>query len=228
MTGNVPPGGNTKSAGANGPGGDAASSSSAAGIPFYEKQRQQLKELISRKRTLEKKLSSIEDHISNKESEYLDGTPSGNIIIGFDNYVKGATAAAALRRKTGALDHNRVFSRSSVSYNTSADAQTAASTPAHTPLSSSFGGNGNGPSGAPTPTSAVSGGGGGGGGRSGASTKKSKKNTPAASAAAAAAAAAGGVGGGGVGRGDGGGGGEDSETDGREAKKVRTSFGARK
>jgi chromatin modification-related protein EAF6 len=41
-----------------------------------------------------------------------------------------------------------------------------------------------------------------GGGRAGA-TKKSKKNTPAAAM-------------------------EDSETDGREAKKARTSFGARK
>ncbi|EAQ93602.1 hypothetical protein CHGG_01837 [Chaetomium globosum CBS 148.51] len=213
MTENAPPGSNSKSTGANGTGGDAASSSSAAGIPFYEKQRQQLKELISRKRALEKKLSTVEDLIVDKETAYLDGTPSGNIIIGFDNYVKGATAAAAQRRKTGAPDHNRVFSRSSVSYNASADAQTAASTPAHTPLSSSFGGNGL--SGAPTPTSAVGGGGGGGGGgRSGPSSKKSKKNTPAAAVAAAAVGGNAGV--------------EDSETDGRETKKVRTSFGARK
>ncbi|KAH6853437.1 histone acetyltransferase subunit NuA4-domain-containing protein [Chaetomium sp. MPI-CAGE-AT-0009] len=168
MTESVPPGGNTKPTGTNGTGGDAASSSSAAGIPFYEKQRQQLKELISRKRALEKKLTSVEDLIANKESEYLEGTPSGNIIIGFDNYVKGATAAAAQRRKAGAPDHNRVFSRSSVSYNTAADSQTAASTPAHTPLSSSFGGNG--ASGAPTPTSAV--GGGGGGVRSNPESKK--------------------------------------------------------
>jgi hypothetical protein len=45
-------------AGVNGTGtGDAnTASSSAAGIPFYEKQRQHLKELIAKKRALEKKL----------------------------------------------------------------------------------------------------------------------------------------------------------------------------
>ena len=35
---------------------DTASSSAAAGIPFYEKQRLHLKELIARRRALEKKL----------------------------------------------------------------------------------------------------------------------------------------------------------------------------
>ena len=44
-----------KPAGPNAASGDAAGSS-AAGIPFYEKQRQHLKELISRRRALEKKL----------------------------------------------------------------------------------------------------------------------------------------------------------------------------
>jgi hypothetical protein len=44
-----------KPAGPNVASGDAAGSS-AAGIPFYEKQRQHLKELISRRRALEKKL----------------------------------------------------------------------------------------------------------------------------------------------------------------------------
>jgi len=55
MTENLTSGSGTKSAGTNGPGGDTAASS-AAGIPFYEKQRQYLKELIARRRTLEKKL----------------------------------------------------------------------------------------------------------------------------------------------------------------------------
>ena len=41
-------------------------------------------------------------------------------MIGFDNYVKGANAAVAQRRKTGLADQNRVFSRSSVSYNPAA------------------------------------------------------------------------------------------------------------
>jgi chromatin modification-related protein EAF6 len=90
------------------------------------------------------------------------------------------------------------------------DAQTPASTPAShapTPVSTSFGNNRDGGGGAggaassaPTPTSAT------GGGRQ--TGKKSKKSA----AAAAAAAAASGV--------------EDSETDSRETKKIRTSFGA--
>jgi chromatin modification-related protein EAF6 len=44
-----------KPSGPNAASGEAAGSS-AAGIPFYEKQRQHLKELISRRRALEKKL----------------------------------------------------------------------------------------------------------------------------------------------------------------------------
>jgi chromatin modification-related protein EAF6 len=64
--------------------------------------------------------AATEDHILVKETEYLESTPSGNIITGFDNYTKGTTAAAAQRRKTGLADQNRVFSRSSVSYNAAA------------------------------------------------------------------------------------------------------------
>jgi chromatin modification-related protein EAF6 len=61
-----------------------------------------------------------EELIYEKETEYLENTPSGNIIIGFDNYTKGTTGAAAQRRKTGLTDANRVFSRSSISYNPNA------------------------------------------------------------------------------------------------------------
>ena len=51
-----------------------------------------------------------------KESAYLDSTPNGNIITGFDNYMKGTSGAAAQRRKTGPAEQHRVFSRSSISY----------------------------------------------------------------------------------------------------------------
>ncbi|KAL2270912.1 hypothetical protein VTJ83DRAFT_283 [Remersonia thermophila] len=202
----------TEATPANASSGDTAASS-AAGIPFYEKQRHLLKELIFKRKQAEKKLANIEEFILAKESEYLESTPTGNIITGFDNYIKGGTAAAAAqRRKASMTDQNRVFSRSSVSYNpaAAADAQTPASTPAShapTPVSSSFGGGEgragrDGPSGAPTPNStATGGGGGGGGGGRGGASKKGKKHLAGA---------------------------EDSETDGREAKKARTNFGARK
>ncbi|KAK0657204.1 histone acetyltransferase subunit NuA4-domain-containing protein [Cercophora newfieldiana] len=184
----------------NNPPKSAGAGDAAAGIPFYEKQRQHLKELIARKRALEKRLAAQEESIYNKETEYLDNTPAGNIITGFDNYTKGTGTAAAARRKTGLTEANRVFSRSSISYNAS---QTPASTPAShapTPLSTSFGGAGNTTSGAPTPTSATA------SGKAGGASKKSKKGS------VAAAAAAGGV--------------DDSETDSKEAKKIRTNFSA--
>lgn len=117
----------------------AATDTAAAGIPFYEKRRQDLKELIAKKRALEKRLvrapvhpspdaeftiadrrctqAAEEDSIYQKETEYLETTPAGNIIVGFDNYTKGTGNAAAARRKTGLTETNRVFSRSSVSYN---------------------------------------------------------------------------------------------------------------
>lgn len=55
--------------------------------------------------------------IYQKETEYLENTPSGNIITGFDNYTKATTGAAAQRRKAGLTESSRVFSRSSISYN---------------------------------------------------------------------------------------------------------------
>lgn len=58
----------------------------------------------------------MEESIAQKETAYLDSTPSGNIITGFDNYMKGTSGAAAQRRKTGPAEQNRVFSRSSISY----------------------------------------------------------------------------------------------------------------
>ncbi|KAK3337431.1 histone acetyltransferase subunit NuA4-domain-containing protein [Cercophora scortea] len=179
------------------------------GIPYYEKQRHHLKDLIARRRALEKRIAAQEESIYAKETEYLENTPSGNIITGFDNYTKGTANAAAQRRKTGLSDANRVFSRSSVSYNPSAEAQTPASTPAPTPVSTSFKDKET-ASGAPTPTSATAG---------KATSKKSKKASSSSSSAAAAAAAAAAA--------TAAAGGEDSETDSKETvKKIRANFGA--
>lgn len=96
-----------------------------------------------------------EEEIYEKETAYLENTPAGNVMTGFDNYTKGTTqAAAAQRRKTGPLEQHRVFSRSSISYNPNAasdSATTPGSSHAPTPVSSSFGVGSN----HPTPTSAV-------------------------------------------------------------------------
>lgn len=60
--------------------------------------------------------AQMEDSIAHKESAYLDSNPAGNIITGFDNYMKGTSGGSAQRRKAGSVDQNRVFSRSSISY----------------------------------------------------------------------------------------------------------------
>ncbi|KAK4160925.1 chromatin modification-related protein [Cladorrhinum sp. PSN259] len=175
------------------------------GLPYYEKSRQQLKELLAKKRALDRRLQAQEELIYQKETEYLESTPAGNIITGFDNYTKGtpnnAAAAAAARRKGGgggggggaALDQliekNRVFSRSSISYNgKGADGSDGAQTPggASTPADE-----------AQTPGSGKNVGGGGG------AKKVVVKKRDAA------------------GDGDG----DDGPGNGRDAKKVRVNFG---
>lgn len=180
----------------------AASSAAAApangegGVPFYESQRKHLQKLLEKKRKLTESLATREEAIERKESEYLESTPAGNILTGFDNYTKGTTqAAAAQRRKAGPLEQHRVFSRSSISYNPNAvGSDSAATTPgsshAPTPVSSTFGG--------PTPTSARTPG--------GPPARDRKKKGIAAAAAGADTG--------------------DSESDAREVKKVRTNFGA--
>ncbi|KAM3478447.1 hypothetical protein MY5147_002226 [Beauveria neobassiana] len=128
----------------------------------YKKSQARVRELVEKRRLLERRLNQVEEGIIQKESAYLENTPSGNIITGFDNYMKGISGAAAQRRKTGPMDQNRVFSRSSISYRPN-ESTTPGSTPgslAPTPVSASFSGS--------TP-SAV---GGGGGGNSKVSKKK--------------------------------------------------------
>ncbi|EQL04270.1 Histone H4 acetyltransferase, NuA4 complex, Eaf6 [Ophiocordyceps sinensis CO18] len=119
----------------------------AAGAPPAmaedKKAQARVRELVERRRTQERRLAQMEDSIAHKESAYLDSNPAGNIITGFDNYMKGTSGGSAQRRKAGSVDQNRVFSRSSISYRpNNADSSTpGASTPmSHTPtpLSASF------------------------------------------------------------------------------------------
>ncbi|KAI1003533.1 hypothetical protein K3495_g4676 [Podosphaera aphanis] len=100
------------------------------GLAYYEKSRKQLRELIQKRRELELALASHEELIAKKEQEYLEETPSGNIIAGFDSYTKGGTVTG---RKRGREEEERerrlrVFSRSSISWNANA---AVAATPTH-------------------------------------------------------------------------------------------------
>jgi hypothetical protein len=66
---------------------------------------------------------ALEDNILRTETQYLEETTAGNIIKGFDNYIKGAAtttttsgAGTATRRKAQVSDVDRIFSRSSTSF----------------------------------------------------------------------------------------------------------------
>ncbi|KAI0553620.1 NuA4-domain-containing protein [Xylaria curta] len=179
-------------------GSSAGTNGDQPGLAHYEKQRQYLKELLQNRKLIERQLVAQEQSILQKETEYLESTPYGNIITGFDGYIKGSTNATAQRKRTGLTDQNRIFSRSSISHNPThpdhADAQSAASTPAApTPLSTTFAKDKDSGSNHPTPTSATD-------KKGGNKKKKTKKEADA----------------------------EDSEMDTREVKKIRTHFGSRK
>ncbi|KAL9055481.1 MAG: hypothetical protein Q9206_003108, partial [Seirophora lacunosa] len=69
----------------------APSDINTRGIPYYEKLKRDLRETLQRKRLLDKNMATLEDQIYRFEAAYLEETSSaGNIIRGFDNYIKGS------------------------------------------------------------------------------------------------------------------------------------------
>lgn len=101
-------------------------------MAYYEKVRKQLRDLIQAKRHQDKQLvrqtyskylptkllltcwleTLYEDNIFKAETTYLEETQNGNIIKGFDNYIKGGVT----RRRTNFSDSDRIFSLSSLTY----------------------------------------------------------------------------------------------------------------
>ncbi|PUU82495.1 histone acetyltransferase subunit NuA4-domain-containing protein [Tuber borchii] len=81
-----------------------------AGMPYYEKIRKDLRDMIQRKRGLDKTLAVYEENIAKCELTYLEDTQNGNIVKGFDNYIKGTAA----RRRNNIGDADRIFSHSSL------------------------------------------------------------------------------------------------------------------
>ncbi|KAL8877416.1 MAG: hypothetical protein Q9198_004567 [Flavoplaca austrocitrina] len=109
------------------------------GIPYYEKLKRDLRETLHKKQALDKSIATLEDQIYRIEASYLEETSAaGNIIKGFDNYIKGSTLSGSVSagagaggaggggaggggggtstRRKGVTEQDRVFSRSSCSY----------------------------------------------------------------------------------------------------------------
>ena len=99
---------------------------SSRGRPYYDKLRKDLKDTLEKKRELNRNMANLEATIARAELAYLEETSAaGNIIKGFDNYIKasaatgggaGAASGTATRRKGGVSDQDKIFTKSSVSW----------------------------------------------------------------------------------------------------------------
>lgn len=109
MTENIPPGA-----------GGATTAADQPGRPYYESLRTTLRSTLDKKRKLDEQLAALEEQIYKIEGTYLEETTnSGNIVRGFDAWVKNVTlnkSAADDRRRGRIRDDDRIFSRSSVSW----------------------------------------------------------------------------------------------------------------
>merc|ERR1711881_209872 len=124
----------------------ASSGDSSRGMPYYEKLRRDLRDTLQKKRQLDASIMNLEDNIYRLETQYLEETTAGNIIKGFDNYIKGSTGASTVgsgtgtstRRKGGITEADRIFSKSSASFQRDSPERSSNSTPSHatTPASS--------------------------------------------------------------------------------------------
>lgn len=99
----------------------ASATADQPGRPYYESLRSSLRQTLEKKRRLDEQLAALEEHIYKQEGAYLEETASsGNIVRGFDGWVKGVSVGRNTtdeKRYRGRVrDEDRVFSRSSVGW----------------------------------------------------------------------------------------------------------------
>lgn len=102
---------------------NAGASGDQPGRPYYENLRSSLRETLNKKRKLDEQLAALEDNIYKLEGNYLEETNgAGNIVRGFDGWVKGVVvggdkrAADDRKARIRVRDEDRIFSRSSMSW----------------------------------------------------------------------------------------------------------------
>lgn len=102
------------------PANGATAAADQPGRPYYESLRTTLRGTLDKKRKLDEQLQRLEDEIFKTEGNYLEDTAgSGNIVRGFDGWVKGVAVGGRGgddRRRGRVRDEDRIFSRSSVTW----------------------------------------------------------------------------------------------------------------
>ncbi|KAB8258420.1 histone acetyltransferase subunit NuA4-domain-containing protein [Aspergillus pseudonomiae] len=149
----------------------SAQSGANRGLPYYEKLRRELRDTLQKKRLMDKSMAQLEDQIFRFEQSYLEETTAGNIIKGFDNYIKGSSSGAGAggslalsggvggaRRKAQVTDADRVFSRSSASFMRDSTPSSVQTTPSHAPTPTSVNGSSGKPNGDSSAPGSVKGG----------------------------------------------------------------------
>jgi chromatin modification-related protein EAF6 len=101
----------------------SAANTDQPGRPYYESLRNTLKSTLIKKRQLDEQLQALEDNIYKMESSYLEETNgAGNIVRGFDGWVKGVVVGGDKKSvddrkaRVRVRDEDRIFSRSSMSW----------------------------------------------------------------------------------------------------------------
>ncbi|KAG8752877.1 hypothetical protein FRC11_007921 [Ceratobasidium sp. 423] len=91
-------------------------STEAEGKALYESARKDLVNALVKRKEIDKQLAALESQIYTFEGNYLTETTNsgGNIIQGFENYLKHPNAAN--RKKYEITDGDRIFSNSSSTY----------------------------------------------------------------------------------------------------------------
>lgn len=104
-------------------GGETQVDDATRGLPYYNQIKGTTRNLLKKKAETDEKVAQANAAVWNKETTYLEDTPAGNILKGFDGYIKSSTTAGSAgtggtssRRKATISDNDRLFSRSSTGY----------------------------------------------------------------------------------------------------------------